>query len=160
MKIGRAWANLLAAATSDELPCRVASACFFFTSSSALRLAASSARAFSASSVFFTSSGGVGDFGLGWLGWCALGGDGVMEFGWRINLENMPPRAVRFHFRQPPISRLRMSTRNRYDNILGHRMVMAVSVQTRLHVGAQAHVQPNYNHTCNPLTPDLSQVLY
>ena len=35
-------------------------------------------------------------------------------------------------------------------------MVVAVAVETRLHVGAQAHVQPNYNHTCNPLTNSRS----
>ena len=89
-----------------ELPCRLASACFFFASSSALRFAASSARAFSASSFFFTSSGGWG--ALGWDGWDGAvwggggsldgwdgavwgPGDGVMELGWRINLENKPP---------------------------------------------------------------------
>ena len=97
--------------------------------------------------------GGSWEDGDGWDG--AVRGRGG-SYGVRVaadqSTEHAPtdPRAVRFHFRQPPISRLRMSNEKSVYNILGHRLVVAVSAQTRLHVGAQAHVQPNY--TTMPVT--------
>ena len=41
--------------------------------------------------------GGSSEDWDGWDGAVRDRGDGVREFGWRINLEDTPPRAARFH---------------------------------------------------------------